>query len=341
MEIIIHDKRPEKDFNSTTFSNFRKSDVIKTFIESMNNHDAENALSWCVELLCSSRLKDIWDCFLVTMGKHVRTGNPKLAIYIAKRFEKFKEIIGIGYGQCEIETRNSEDMRKLLCEMTLVICFSPKKPALEMLKVKKATDFTLDTLGTNLKADNMNYCKKILRDGDPSEILLAVNEFAYHFNKKNILRCCYWVDWMIDFDTLCRKQKKPIIIVDRDFIKVDDKFRGDPIWLFWELLLNNTMGDANKSKIVRSLLDLFCIKYNFSQKKKRRHLIYLGIELYTETLNMNIPMLHQSEKIKTIMPQIFKFFKAIKKYEQKPDVINDKQRNLVKSIDKMKMLYDI
>ena len=340
MEIIIHDKRPDKDFNSTTFSNFKKSDVLKTFVESMNNYDATNSLSWCVELLCSGRLKDIWDCFLLTMGKHVRSGNPKLPMYIASRFEKFKEIISIGYGEIEIETRNSQDMRNLLCEITLVLCFSPKKPSLEMLKVKKATDFALDTLGSNLKADNMEYCKKVMREEDPSEILLAVNEFAYHFQKKNILQCCYWIDWMIDFDALCRKQKKPIVIMDRDFITTQDKFKGDPVWLFWELLLNKT-GDANKAKIVRSLLDLFCLKYNFSQKRKRRHLLYLAVELYTETVNMNQPIVHQGEKIKTIMPQIFKFFKAIKKYEQKPDVINDKQRNLMKSIDKMKMLYDL
>ena len=340
MEIIIHDKRAEKEFNSTTFSNFKKSDVLKTFVDSMNNQNIENALSWYVELLCSGRLKDIWDCFLLTMGKHVRSGNPKLAIYIATRFDKFKEIIGIGYGECEIETRNSEDMRKLLAEITLVLCFSPKKPSLEMLKVKKATDFGLDTLGSNLKADNLNYCKKVLKEEDPNEILLSVNEFAFHFSKKNLLRCCYWVDWMIDFDSLCRKQKKPIIITERNFVKVDDKFKGDPIWLCWELLLN-TGGDANKTKIIRALLDLFCIKYNFSQKKKRRHLLYLAIELYTENVNMNLPIVHQSEKIKTVLPQIFKFFKAIKKYEQKPDFINDKQRNLMKSIDKMKMLYDL
>ena len=340
MEIIIHDKRPEKEFISTTFSNFKKSEVTKILVETINNQDIEGALSWCTELLCSGRLKDLWDCFLLALGKHVRIGNPKLAMYISSRFEKFKEIINNGFSEIELEVRNSKEMRKLMAEITLVLCFSPKKPPLQMIKVKKGEDFSFEKLGVNLKADTMEWCKKILRDDDPNEIVLAVNEYAYHFNKKNLLRCCYWVDWIIDFEALCRKQKKPIEINDRDFVCVDGKFMGDPIWLFWELILNDSKTDKTKEKIIQSLLELFCLKYNFSQKKKRRHLLYLAIELCTEKVDMNISMIHEGEKIKTIIPQINKFYKSIKKYEQRPDIINDKQRNLLKSIDKMKMLYD-
>ena len=343
MEIIIHDKRPEKEFNNATFSDFKKSEVTKALTECINKQEVEQALSWCVELLCSGRLKDIWDCFLLAMGKHIRGGNPKLAIYMSSRFEKFKNIIGLGYGECELELRNCDEMRSLLAEITLVLCYSPKKPPLQMLKVKKGEDYSLDKLGTNLKADNMEWCKKVMTEEDPMEILLPVNEFAYHFEKKNLLQCCYWVDWMIDFDALCRKQKKPIVIKEREFIQVDGKFIGDPVWLFWELLLKEgeKSTDAYKGKIIKSLIELFSLKYNFSQKRKRRHLLYLGIEIFTETLDMNASMIHQSDKIKAVLPQIDKFYKAIKKYEQQPDVLSDKQRNLAKSINKMKMVFNL
>lgn len=342
MEIIIHDKRPEKDFNTTTFSNYKKSEVIKTFIDSMNTQNVENALFWCVELLCSSRLKDIWDCFLLTMGKHVRSGNPKLPLYIAKRFVKFKEIIMNGYADNELEVRNSPDMRNLLAEIVLVLTFSPKKPSLQMMKISKKDDFSYDNLGHNLKADNMDWCKKVMRNEDPKEILLCLNEFAYHFYHNNLLKTCFWIDWLIDFDALCRKQKKPITVLERDFIKVDSKFMGDPIWLIWECLLQRSKDELNREceNIVESLIELFCIKYNFSQKRKRRYLLYLGIELFTENPSLAIPIVHQGDKIKTIIPQIGKFFSAIKKCEQRPDIISEKQRNLQKSIEKMKMMYD-
>jgi hypothetical protein len=56
---------------------------------------------------------------------------------------------------------------------------------------------------------------------------------------------------------------------------------------------------------------------------------------------MNASMIHQSDKIKAVLPQIDKFYKAIKKYEQQPDVLSDKQHNLAKSINKMKMVFNL
>lgn len=342
MEIIIHDKRPEKFFNTTTFSNFKKGEVVKTLLEAIISQQIENALFWSIELLCSGRLKDLWECFLIIIGKHIRCGNPKLSTYIASRFNRFKEILMNGYADNEMEVRNSTDMRKLLGEIVLVLTFSPKKPALQMLKIDKKTDFSFNKLGEYLKADNMNWCKKGMKENDPQEIILGINEFAFHFYKNNLLRSCYWIDWIIDFDALCRKQKKPITVTERDFIKVDPKFIGDPIWIIWEIILGRSKNSTYKEqeKIILSLLELFCIKYNFSQKRKRKYLIYLGIELFTEDPSFSIPIVHNIDKIKIIMPQLGKFYNSIKKYEQKPDIISDKQYNLQKSIDKMKMVFD-
>jgi hypothetical protein len=341
MEIIIYDNRPDKEFNSATFSNYKKSEVIKALIKSVNEQDAEGALFWSVELLCSGRLKDLWDVYLQLMGKHIRSGNPKLPIYISSRFEKFKSIITNGYAGMELEVRNNSDMRILISEIICVLCFSPKKPALEMLKINKQTDFSLNILGKQLKADSMLWGKMVMLENDPNEILLAVNEFGYHLDKKNLLKCCYWIDWLIDFDALCRKQKKPIIIQERTFVNVEDKFKYDPIWILWDLLLIKHKSDKNNLSIINSLIALFSIRYNFSQKRKRRFLLYLAVELYTETIDMTIPIVHNGDKVRNIIKQQDKFYKAIKKYEQRPEIISDKQKNLQKSIGKMKLLYDI
>jgi len=340
MEIIIHDTRQDKEFNTITFSNYKKIEVIKALTTALNSQDFEGSVFWSCELLCSGRLKDIWDTFLQTMSKHIRIGNPKLAIYIASRFERFKTILMNGYLDNEIEVRNSNDMRNLIAEISLILCFSPKKPPLEMLKVNKQHDFSFEILGKQLKADSMEWCKTVLVKEDPHEILLATNEFAYHLANKNLLKCCYWVDWLIDFDTLCRKQKKPIIVKFRDFAKVDDKFKGDPIWVFWDLLIFYHKDNPETSKITDALIELFSIKYNFSQKRKRRHLMYLAIELYTEHIELGVPILYQKDKVKTILSQLGKFYQSIKKHEQRPEIISDKQKNLQKSIGKMKLLYD-
>ena len=340
MEIIIYDNRPYKEFNTATFSNYKKSEVCKALAKAINTQDIEGSLFWSVELLCSGRLKDLWDIYIEIMSKNIRAGNPKLANYISVKFDRFKEIIMNGYSYDELEVRNSKDMRLLVAEIVLVLCYSPKKPSLQMLKINKKTDFSFETLGKLLKADSMEWCKKVMHQEDPNEILLAINEFAFHLAKKNLLKCCYWVDWLIDFDSLCHKQKKPILVKKRDFVTVEDKFKSDPVWILWDLLLLEHKNNAEKLKIVRSLVALFSIKYNLSQKRKRRYLLYFAIELYTDDTSLDIPVLYHAEKIRAVMGQLGKFYQSIKKFEQRPEIISEKQGSLKKSINKMKILYD-
>ena len=44
MEIIIYDNRPYKDFNTTTFSNYKKNEVIKAMSTALNDQDIESCL---------------------------------------------------------------------------------------------------------------------------------------------------------------------------------------------------------------------------------------------------------------------------------------------------------
>jgi hypothetical protein len=340
MEIIIYDKRGYQEFNTITFSGYKKNDVSKALIDTINKQDIENALLWSTELLCSGKLKEFWDCILLVMSKNIHVGNPKLPIYIAKRFIKFKEIIQNGYTQDELQVRNSNDMRLLVAEIVCVLCYSPKKPSFEQIKLNKTEDFKMSLIGSKLKADSMEWYKKIFKENDPKEIIVAINEFGFHLYKKNLLKCCYWIEWLIEYDLLCRKEKKPIIIEQREFINVDNKYTSDPIWLVWDFLFLVCKADTIKLKIVQSLLELFCIKYNFSQKKKRRYLLYFAVEIYTELFDTSISIIKNSEQIKKIKTQINNFYKSIKQYEQAPEIINESQANLNRTLNKMNILYN-
>ena len=340
MEILIHDKRGYKEFNTLTFSNYKKNEVLKALILSINKSDIETALYWSVELICSGKLKDLWDCILLIMSKHIHLGNPKLPIYISLRFNKFKEIIQNGYVENELELRNSQAMRDLFAEIIGIICFSLKKPCFELIQINKKEDFTMSLLGDKLKADTMEWSQMVFKKEDPNEILVAINEFAYHLNKKHLLRCCYWCEWLMELDAQCRKDKKPIHIDKRDFPIVEDKYQSDPIWLIWEILLKLSKNNNINNKIIQALLELFCIKYNFAQKKKRRYILYFAIEIYTEPFDNTIAIIANNDKINNIKKQINKVYRAIKQNEQQPTIISDKQVNLNKTLEKMKLLYD-
>lgn len=340
MDILIHDKRESKEFGAFTFSDYKKTEVTKALTGALNKPDIESALYWSVELICTGKLKDLWDVILLVMSKNIHNGNPKLPIYISDRFSKFREIVQNGYVDRELFLRNAPPIRELFGELIIIICLSTKKPAFEMIKLNRSEDFSLDLLGPKLKADSMEWCKFAFRENDPNEILLPINEFAYHLQKKNLLRCCYWIEWLIDYDGICRKSKSEIKVDVRDFVRTPEKYNSDCIWVVWEIILEYVKKNESKRKIINSLLELFSLKYNFAQKKKRRHLLYFAVEICTEHINLNIPIVREVDKVKRIKEQVGKVYVAIKKNEQPPDIISNTERSMNSTMNKMNILYN-
>ena len=142
----INDVRTNKEFKSMTFSNFKKSDVCKELLSCINKNKLESALNWSVELICSGYLKDLWETIILVISKHIHLGNPKLPIYIDKRFDNFKAIVDNGYVDNELALRNSDQMRTLFAELITVLCDSDKKPSFEIIKNSRRRIFLIKNL---------------------------------------------------------------------------------------------------------------------------------------------------------------------------------------------------
>ena len=344
-EINIDDKRSASDFRGSTFSKFKKTDVKKELLNSINNGKIENACNWSAELICSGHFSDLWEIILFCIGKHIHLGNPKLPIYINLRFQSFKEIVQNGYIGSELLMRNNDQIRNLFAEVISILCVSNKKPAFEIITIKP-DEFNMTTLSGKLKASNVQYAKSVFRENDPNEIYICINELAFQLGNtsKNILKSCYWIEWLIEFDAICRKKKQILAGEMRTFPKINQKYQNDVIWIVWELLLHMVKDNPVAEKIMNALLDLFSIKYTYAIKKKRRYLLYFAVELVTENIPTKIEILDAKEKpiVNNVVQKINMIYKNIKKNEEKSNsgyllenLPTEKRTNAEKTIEKL------
>ena len=348
----INDIRDVKEFNKITFSNYKKTEAKQALIKCLNKGEIEETSYWIAEFICAGHFIDLWEILIEFASRYIHLGNPKLAIYMTMRFENFKEILVNGYVKNEIRLRNNKKIRKLFGEMGTILCCSRKKNSLNPIKIGK-DEYQITSMKNNLKATKILYANGIFRKEDPKELFIAMNELGYHLSidSKNSMLASYWIEWIIEFTSLCIKDKKECRADRRSNIPVSDKFQNDPIWIVWELLLHYSY---KKSKIchsiIEALLKLFCIRFSVGTKKKRRYILYFAVSLITDNFNANIKIYENKEIIENVTNQIDIIYKQIKKNEKAPktdylfnnSIIGGKKNleNTIKKIETMNSLIN-
>jgi len=319
----INDKRLATEFKGETFSKFQKSKVKTEILNSLISAKIEPACYWAAELICAGHYSDLWETILLFVSKYIHLGNPKLPIYISMRFTNFKEIVSNGFIDNEIRLRNNPKIRRLFAEIICVLCYSRKKHSFEAIKIKKDDEFNMSQMASRLKAPSINYGNSIFRKDDPKEMYIAINELAYHVSKesKNVVTACYWLEWILEFDTICKQKKDKCVCENRHFAPVQSKYQNDTIWLVWDVILNQSKIKNNPviSKIINALLEMFSIKFTNGVKKRRKYIIYYAIALLTEAVDLDIIMINNKSEIDIIVKKIDCIYKDIKKNEISPE----------------------
>ena len=329
----INDKRIIQEFKGITFSNYKKSKVKKELLTSLYKSQIEASNYWAAELLCAGHLLDLWDIIIIYSTRYIHIGNPKLPIYLDMRFDNFKSIIE-KYNDNILQIRNNLNLRQLFSEIISVLCLSKKKYGFQNLNIK-------------LKAPNTEYANSSFKKKDPKELFIAINEFNYHISKCSLdcINATYWLEWILQYETICKGQKFEFKCESREFVNVIDKCRNDIVWILWESLLKESEKDKIINKIMLSLLNLFSIKYTNSCKKKRKYLMYSAIYLLTEKIDTSISVIQNKQLVETVCSKINFIYKQIKSNEIKPDtsyLFNGLEKsNLDKSIDKLDMMNKV
>ena len=316
----INDLRGEGEFRGFSFSKFKKVDVKKELLNSLINSKIEPACYWCAELICSGHYVDLWDIILLFFSKHVHLGNSNIGIYLEMRINDFKGILNNGYSDNVLRLRNNEKIRKLFCEIMCILCDAKRRHSFDNVKIKQQ-DLNIVSVKDKFKAPSTEYGEEVFTTEDPKELFPFVNELAYSvtINGNNQMNACYWIEWIIEYENRCRVLKEKIFCERRIFAKVESKFQKDIIWVIWDVFLK----EAEKrpkiiSKLVNSLLSLFCLKYTTGCHKKRKNMLYLVISILCETFTLEKEIIRHSqiELVNKIKQNINLVYGQIKKNEE-------------------------
>lgn len=346
--VDINDIRSPGDFKGFSFSRYKKADVRAQFIDSIHKGKIEPACYWCAELVCAGHYGDIWEMITYYMAKHIHLGNPKLPIYIEMRYNVFRNIMLNNILPTELGLRNDEKMRKLFAEIICTLALSNKKPSFEPIKINRLEEFDMTQMTDRLKAPDMSFAAPIFQSKDPKELFIAVNEFAYCVSDRqnaNMMKACYWIEWVIEFDNVCRKRKEICKCERRVRYQVEPKFQMDIIWLFWDTLIHycELLKNPLLEKCLSAIQRLFCIKYTTAACKKRRYMLYYAVGLLTEPVSLNVEILPNKQVLKTVIDKIGEVYKQIKKNEEAPKTEYlfrglEKERALERSIAQMNIV---
>lgn len=313
---FIDDLRDESDFKGISFSKCKRSDVKNVLLLNISKGNIESACHWCAELICAGHFMDIWEIILFYLGKKIHLGNPKLVLYLESRYIIFESILEKKNYTSVIQLRNNATIRKLFAEIISILSQSKTKHSFETIKIDSADDFDVSYISEHLKAPTTEYLKPIIKEGDPKGFFIAVNEFAYSITSHNMVGACFWIEWLIEFESHCKKKKDKQQCETRAY-PVEAMFRRDPIWIIWDAILyygKQKSGFIQKTLV--SLSNLFCIKYTTGCCKKRRYLLYFAVGLLIENVEINVDLATDKKIIQSVMSQIDNVYRQIKINEE-------------------------
>jgi len=294
-------------FKKSTISNYKKTNVIKELEKSIYYHKTEEAFFWTGQLLCSGFIIEIWNLYIYFICKYIHIHNPKIPLYLHKKFTEFKEISE----SCtdDFELRNIDSVRVILFSITQILSECKKDTTLDTLKFV----FKFEDVFQNLKAPNVEYVKPYFKEGDPKELFISLNEFVYHLvETKSKIDILYWIDWIIGYDEMLQKKKKPVFCEHRDFIKTKHL---NIIWILFEIFFS-FKEPVILTKVIESLFELFTIKYTPSCNKKKKYILnYCVMLIITDKIDFNKPIIENTGCFVHLKDNIELIFSQIKKSE--------------------------
>jgi len=236
--------------------------------------------------------------------------------------------------------RNNQMIRNLFFDVVTTLSLSSKTKRYDKYpKINEKTDFNFYDIQKRLCAEMNILSDDIIKFNDPNELKIIINEIYTLLKNKQFgyERCCYWILWLVKWESLHKKKKLPYTIDERDISDIPKKCKTNFIWIVWEVVFKEikNRNEQQSEKQIKCLYELF--KYNFTNGKRtgRLPLLFHAIGYLTHTINFNIPIRNESNIFIQVQCNVNKMFSDKKIHEiNNENLIEKKQKKQKIKVEK-------
>ena len=275
MNPVVSDGRTVLDFQKFTFSGHLRTHVYKVLDENIKLGHADYAGYWTLELLCSGLVHSMWQTLFESSARHINRAAPNVFLYLVQAYEKFAPYESQYSLMAMTDMRNNIPVRQMVCEAAATVALTRKNKLMSLPTIKPEYDFQQVTITENLKAPSSNYVRHLLKEEDPMDLYVSLNELAYCLRpeSRDFTRAIYWISWILKFASAFKHtNKRPLECSFRPNPYIDQSHGRHVVWIFWDIVQNASRSSPQAGVLnpyIDALYKLHCLRWNPSVMKSR------------------------------------------------------------------------
>ena len=320
----IHDSRTVVDFQKFTFSGHLRTHVFKVLDENIKLGHADYTCYWILELMCSGLVHSCWNTLFLSAATHINRGAPQTFLYLSRMYERFAPLEQQYSLMTMTDIRNNSEARQILCEVgaSLALTRKAKLPSLPMIKPDH--DFTPLVIQEMLKAPSNSYARSIMKQEDPMELYVPINEFAFSLRPetRDASKALYWISWILKYASKYKEDQKTYLVCGyRSNDYVEEKFLRSPIWILWAVVLESMRTSPQTAVVtpyIETLYKMYCLRWSQGDLKKRLPFLTTSVLYLCESNTLDIHYLVPQNigTVQNIVQNIPQWLEAIKQTKQ-------------------------
>jgi hypothetical protein len=244
--------------------------------------------------MCSGLVHSCWNTLFLSSSIHINRAAPNVFLYLVQKYER----IALYESQYSVlnmtDIRNNHDARVLFCEVgaAIALCRKAKLPSLP--RIRPDHDFQQFVIQENLKSPSSMYARAIMKQEDPMEFYIPVNELCYCLRSetRDSIRALYWISWILAYASKYKIDKKEYLVCayrSNDF--VEEKYLRAPIWIIWSVI-HETVRTSPQSGILTQYIDalykMYCLRWSKGDLKKRISFLINSVLFICESTTLDI-----------------------------------------------------